>query len=329
MLSGVYVQTIYAWRLADVRRILGLAARLEGLRRVALETNYRCPKPVVSRAVRLVEHNHERFAKRVRARPDATGDLVLAPDPGDDVARARQLLRAWLPRPQATRTPAVPARAILARTNVELLPYAAVALELGISCETSHDERAAGGLLLDHPALDRLIEDASAIVSRQPDAPLLLVLDAAREAAPRELDELSGALLAWAAPYRAFATLRAAIERARAFHRAWPAAAGDVTLATVHGSKGLEFDEVCCIALDEGRFPSRRAIEEATDPDRALEEERRLAYVAWTRARRCLLLQYDPAMPSVFLREAFAPDELAAPAAGRLAATAPAATVPS
>src|SRR5690606_32255139 len=36
-------QTIYAWRLADVRRVLGLAAELPGLRRVDLITNYRCP----------------------------------------------------------------------------------------------------------------------------------------------------------------------------------------------------------------------------------------------------------------------------------------------
>ena len=74
-------QTIYGWRLADVRRVLGLAASLPGLRRVDLETNYRCPRPVVERAVRLVEHNRERFAKRIRARArERRGRLVLAPD---------------------------------------------------------------------------------------------------------------------------------------------------------------------------------------------------------------------------------------------------------
>ncbi len=72
-------QSIYGWRLADVRRVLGLAARLPGLRRVDLEVNYRCPAPVLERAVRLVEHNDERFAKVIRAGPGATGRLVLAP----------------------------------------------------------------------------------------------------------------------------------------------------------------------------------------------------------------------------------------------------------
>ena len=46
--------------------------------------------------------------------------------------------------------------------------------------------------------------------------------------------------------------------------------------------------------MDDGRFPSARAVSEADDPDRALEEERRLAYVAWTRARRTLTLQLRP-----------------------------------
>jgi superfamily I DNA/RNA helicase len=62
--------------------------------------------------------------------------------------------------------------------------------------------------------------------------------------------------------------------------------------------------------MDEARFPSARAVSEAVDPARAYEEERRLAYVAWTRARRSLTLLYDPAAPSPFLLEAFSPEEL-------------------
>jgi superfamily I DNA/RNA helicase len=65
--------------------------------------------------------------------------------------------------------------------------------------------------------------------------------------------------------------------------------------------------------MEAGRFPSRRSVSDAEDPDRALEEERRLAYVAWTRARRSLTLSYDPTLPSPFLLEAFGPDELGVP----------------
>jgi uncharacterized protein YneF (UPF0154 family) len=58
--------------------------------------------------------------------------------------------------------------------------------------------------------------------------------------------------------------------------------------------------------LEEGLFPSQRTVEEGR-----LDEERRLAYVAWTRARKSLLLVYDPYASSVFMREAFSEDELA------------------
>ena len=83
-----------------------------------------------------------------------------------------------------------------------------------------------------------------------------------------------------------------------------------LTLATAHATKGLEFDHVAVVDMDAGRFPSQRTLDDAEDPARALEEERRLAYVAWTRARRSLTLVYDPAAPSPFLTEAFAAEEL-------------------
>ena len=59
-----------------------------------------------------------------------------------------------------------------------------------------------------------------------------------------------------------------------------------VTLMTVHSSKGLEFDNVFIIGLDEGVFPHRNSF----DTNEALEEERRLCYVALTRACKNLYL---------------------------------------
>ncbi|MDQ2965104.1 MAG: DNA helicase II, partial [Chloroflexota bacterium] len=64
------------------------------------------------------------------------------------------------------------------------------------------------------------------------------------------------------------------------------------------------------LGMERGRFPSARSLADAPEPARALEEERRLAYVAWTRARRSLTLLYDPTAPSPFLLEAFSPQEL-------------------
>lgn len=82
-----------------------------------------------------------------------------------------------------------------------------------------------------------------------------------------------------------------------------------IQLMTIHASKGLEFPTVCAIGWDEGLFPSSQSV---NDPQR-LEEERRLAYVAITRAEKSLCIsgavdrrQYGQVLrlqPSRFLSE--------------------------
>jgi DNA helicase-2/ATP-dependent DNA helicase PcrA len=83
-----------------------------------------------------------------------------------------------------------------------------------------------------------------------------------------------------------------------------------VSLMTVHASKGLEFDAVFVTGLEQGLFPSER---EGTDTTRDSEEERRLFYVALTRARKRVFLSYasermkygsrEHALPSEFVTD--------------------------
>ena len=82
-----------------------------------------------------------------------------------------------------------------------------------------------------------------------------------------------------------------------------------VSLMTIHTAKGLEFKSVFIVGLCEGVFPSSKSIEESDDN---LEEERRLAYVAFTRAMERLHLSSNYGLnyvvhanntPSRFIRE--------------------------
>lgn len=296
-------QSIYGWRLADVRRVLSLADVLPGLRRVDLEVNHRCPPPVVERAVRLVERNRERFAKRIRAGTRATGSLILAPDGRDETVRLRCVLESW-PTDGST-------RAVLARTNHELLPAVSVALDLGWPFRAPRIELPVESPLVDE-ALD-LIRDRDG--NRSPLIAIARVRTEAGATGRRDLADALRDLLGWAAPFPTVDTLIEAVDDVRVRLGELRHDDAPFSLATAHATKGLEFDHVVVIGMEEGRFPSARSVQNAADPARALEEERRLAYVAWTRARRTLTLLYDPLVPSPFLLEAFSPEELGLPEA--------------
>lgn len=84
-----------------------------------------------------------------------------------------------------------------------------------------------------------------------------------------------------------------------------------VSIMTLHAAKGLEFDTVFLPGWEEGTFPHQRAIDDKAKS--GLEEERRLAYVGITRARKNLYIlsaanrriygQYQSSIPSRFIEE--------------------------
>mmetsp|Transcript_24355 Transcript_24355/g.78610 ORF Transcript_24355/g.78610 Transcript_24355/m.78610 type:complete len:188 (+) Transcript_24355:371-934(+) len=117
---------------------------------------------------------------------------------------------------------------------------------------------------------------------------------------------------------RARSRLRALLDRLELLSLEQDAAAEEaardaLTLCTIHGSKGLEWPTVLVVRMNEGECPSSAALTAdggGGGTDEALEDERRLAYVAFSRAKARLILSFvatepsgAPATPSRFLGE--------------------------
>jgi len=126
--------------------------------------------------------------------------------------------------------------------------------------------------------------------------------------APGRLDNLKELLRAMAD----YETLAGFLEHVSLVMENDEAAEGQrVSIMTLHGAKGLEFDRVFLPGWEEGVFPSQRSLDEGGE--RALEEERRLAYVGITRARRFAVISHaanrriygnwQASIPSRFLDE--------------------------
>ncbi len=293
-------QTIYAWRLADVRRILGFSDLYPDARRVQLATNYRCPPPVVVASRRLIGRNEERFEKRIEPTPDRRTDpdaIVMMSSHGTDWADRLAAL--------AAAEAAKGGCCVLARTRAELTPVALALLRAG----QPHATRVPTPL--EAEPVRALLDGARRLPGAEPPFSSLLRLRALRGWRRADGDDALGdddhaaidALLGWAV---AFARLDRFLEAgddvaARLARLRDPSA--PIELMTVHGAKGREWPTVVVIGFEDERFPNRRALVGAADPRRALEEERRLGYVALTRATRRLVLAFDPGRPSRFLEE--------------------------
>ncbi len=132
--------------------------------------------------------------------------------------------------------------------------------------------------------LDELVNAAEGFVTQEgfgKDAVALPVDEIGQP--PDNVPELdTGEIMSPLAAFLTHAALEAGDNQAQAGQDA-------VQLMTVHSAKGLEFDAVFISGLEEGLFPHENAM---SDPD-GLEEERRLMYVAITRARKRLYLSFS------------------------------------
>jgi DNA helicase II / ATP-dependent DNA helicase PcrA len=296
-------QTIYAWRLADVRRILDFSVSYPTARRVQLATNYRCPPAVVAASARLIDVNRERFAKRIDAGkpPAANGRTetllaypTVAPDWPDRLARFA-----------AAHTGDGRRACLLARTRSELAPVALALVRAGIP----HAMTVPGPL--DAAPVAALVEDLARSPAEAPPFASLLRARAARGWRRKDEDDSLGdddhgaldGLLGWSAGFRSVGAFLVGLREVRDRLAILRDPDAPVELITVHAAKGREWETVIVLGFEEDRFPNRRALVGAADAARAVEEERRLAYVAMTRATERLVLAFDPEKPSRFLAE--------------------------
>jgi superfamily I DNA/RNA helicase len=267
-----------------------------------LATNYRCPAAVIEASARMVAANAERFAKPIRppaGRRPTADDLVSvdARDPGwTDAAAAHAAAEAAAGRSVC----------FLSRTRGELMPILLALVRAGVPHATSIPLPADAEPVI--AVVDALRgdgrDDRAYCFLRDLRAERGLSRGDPRADALNEADVAAlDALLGWSIGFDDAATFVAAFDDARARLADLRDPAALVELATVHGSKGREWETVVLIGFEVDRIPNRRALVDAADPGRALEEERRLAYVALTRATRRLILAFDPDRPSPFLAE--------------------------
>ena len=130
--------------------------------------------------------------------------------------------------------------------------------------------------------LEELVNAAESFVTQEgfgKDAVALPVDEQATDAAP---DIETGEILSPLAAFLTHASLEAGDNQAQAGQDA-------IQLMTVHSAKGLEFDAVFITGIEEGLFPHEQSLSDAD----GVEEERRLMYVAITRARKRLYLSFS------------------------------------
>ena len=247
-----------------------------------------------------------RFYERAEIR-DAIAYLRLICQPADDLAFERivnqpkrglgdKALAAIHRHGGAAKLPLLHAAAQMLDSD-ELTPQARRSLGRFVG-DVAHWRDSAN--TLPHPELARILLDESGYTA-------MLQADRSAESAGRleNLAELTRAM-------EEYDNLGAFLEHVSLVMDNDEARQGErVTIMTIHAAKGLEFDTVYLPGWEEGVFPAQRALDEGGLA--SLEEERRLAYVAITRARRkCTILhaanrriygQWTSSIPSRFLAE--------------------------
>ncbi len=271
-------QSIYSWNGAEAGELPTFAERNPGTTVVRLRANYRCPAPVLAAARAALGPVGK--SDPLPARVDGSSTPVEVRAFKDEEAEAAGIAGLLRDRHVSRRWSDA---AVLVRTNAQAVPIQRALSAAGVPC------RVRGGGLLREPE----VRDALSALRRQGG---LDEWTDATEAAARE-----------AAPDRA-ANLEALVTLAREFRSLDPGgggpafltwlndAAGDevsgaeqdaVEISSFHRAKGLEWDVVVVAGVEDGYVPHY-----LSEADEAIAEERRLLYVACTRASSDLILTW-------------------------------------
>ncbi|MCC6780433.1 MAG: ATP-dependent helicase [Hyphomicrobiales bacterium] len=323
-------QTLYAFRAADVRFILDFTRKHRGATVHVLDRNYRSAKQIVAAARRLIAHNRDRRDKSYAAVSAEPGEIVIRGYRTAEI-EARQIARAVARLLERGYTAGQ--IAVLYRTGTIGLAHQRALQELKIPYEVrgSGDlwQSAAARLVVGSlyyleegaspNAMSRMGNNRRAeIVRRQLDeargrtklgfaTACRLARDTVARALPKDASDRERAewasvvevVTALASSCRSLAELEQRISEQSSAVRKVPENA--VVLSTIHSAKGLEWEAVFLVGMEDGVLPH------AGNDDR--EEERRVAYVGLTRAKSLLGLSYaaerygEAARPSPFLRE--------------------------
>ena len=309
-------QLIYGWRHARPESIVEFGEhrpRLASPTTYVLQTNYRGSREVVDHADRLVRNNRIRVVKDVRARADAPQGSCCLCGVRDWPARSRSVA-AYLAAERARLGCDWSGLAVLCRYRVQLEAIALRLRELGLpvprlapadlfSAPVARGIRERLERLLSQSGLGSSQERALAawIANERPVAVAALdeavaVLGLAR--GPAAEGDAGGAqevldaarLLAWDHPdLRSFLEQWSRLDPGRPPTHASCAEAGDaVVLATIHATKGREYESVAIVDFAPATAKARAD---------EVEEERRVLYVGVTRARHSALVTVDLSRP--------------------------------
>ncbi|MEI8001424.1 MAG: ATP-dependent DNA helicase UvrD2 [Actinomycetes bacterium] len=282
-------QAIFAFAGAESGYLVGFGREFPGGRTVHLRTNYRCTPEIVGAANALLADGGSR-RPAVRAASDS-GPVPTVTEYESEAAEAAGV--ATLLRDAHTAGVPWHDLAVLYRTNAQSAALEEALAATGVPARVRGASR-----FLERPEVKIVLADLRTAATRTPDAPFTsllqsLVSDAdADDAVTEEQREHLDAVVRLGHEYTDTEAQHAAVPGFLAFLTATlrddaPVGADAVELLTFHRAKGLEFHTVCIVGLERGLVP----ISHAETPDQRW-EERRLLYVALTRAGRELHLSW-------------------------------------